>query len=272
MSAVAKQEAREVQVAPERTGNQIMPLIAQAVRDGAPMDMIRELRQMMKEEAQEQAEAEFNKAMRAAQEEMGPVAANQNNTQTRSKYADYYALDKALRPIYTRHGFSVSFNQGDDAPDGHIKVVAYVSHEAGHTRTYRADMPADGKGAKGGDVMTKTHAAGAAMSYGMRYLLKMIFNVAVGEDDRDGNAPSEPVEKITPEQRDQIIALISEARTTTENWCRVAKVEAVPDLPAKDFERAVNGLRQRIANLALKAQAQSDARSKLDQQFGGSNG
>jgi hypothetical protein len=25
------------------------------------------------------------------------------------------------------------------------------------------------------------------MSYGMRYLLKMIFNVAVGEDDNDGN-------------------------------------------------------------------------------------
>jgi hypothetical protein len=35
--------------------------------------------------------------------------------------------------------------------------------------------------------MTKTHATGAATSYGMRYLLKMIFNVAVGEDDDDGN-------------------------------------------------------------------------------------
>jgi hypothetical protein len=52
-------------------------------------------------------------------------------------------------------------------------------------------MPADGKGAKGGDVMTKTHATGAAMSYGMRYLLKMIFNVAIGEDDKDGNAPEQ---------------------------------------------------------------------------------
>jgi hypothetical protein len=48
-------------------------------------------------------------------------------------------------------------------------------------------MPSDGKGAKGGDVMTKTHATGAASQYGMRYLLKMIFNVAIGEDDNDGN-------------------------------------------------------------------------------------
>src|SRR5690606_15862485 len=49
-------------------------------------------------------------------------------------------------------------------------------------------MPADGKGAKGGDVMTKTHAAGSAMSYGQRYLLKLIFNVAIGENDDDGNS------------------------------------------------------------------------------------
>ena len=32
----------------------------------------------------------------------------------------------------------------------------------------------------------KTHAVGAGMSYGMRYLLKMIFNIAIGEDDDDG--------------------------------------------------------------------------------------
>jgi hypothetical protein len=47
-------------------------------------------------------------------------------------------------------------------------------------------MPADGKGARGNDVMTKTHATGAAITYGKRYLLGMIFNLAVTRDD-DGN-------------------------------------------------------------------------------------
>ena len=70
-----------------------------------------------------------------------------------------------------------------------MRVLCYVSHSAGHTRTYQCDMPSDGKGAKGNDVMTKTHAAGSAASYGMRYLLKMIFNIAIGEDDTDGNPP-----------------------------------------------------------------------------------
>ena len=62
-----------------------------------------------------------------------------------------------------------------------MRVVCYVSLGA-HTRKYKADMPADRKGAKGGNVITKTHATGAAMSYGMRYLLKYIFNVAIGVD------------------------------------------------------------------------------------------
>jgi hypothetical protein len=67
-------------------------------------------------------------------------------------------------------------------------VICRVSHQNGHSRTYQIDMPADGKGAKGGDVMTKTHATGSAVSYGMRYLLKMIFNIAVSDKDDDGNA------------------------------------------------------------------------------------
>ena len=134
------------------------------------------------------AEMQFNGAMSAAQREMRPVAADAENPQTRSRYASYEALDRALRPIYTQHGFGLSFDTGDAPLPELVRVLCYVTHTAGHARTYRADMPADGKGAKGGDVMTKTHAVGSAMSYGMRYLLKMIFNVAVGEDDDDGNS------------------------------------------------------------------------------------
>lgn len=153
------------------------------------------------------AEQAFNAAMSVAQSEMGRISADAENSQTRSRYATYGQLDKHLRPIYTRHGFSLSFDTGDGAPDGHLRVLAYVAHLSGHTRTYHADVPSDGKGARGGDVMTKTHAAGSAMSYGMRYLLKMIFNVAVGEDDDDGNG-AEPrgVEAVAAETAESIAA------------------------------------------------------------------
>lgn len=135
-----------------------------------------------------QAETDFNAALNSAQAQMGRIEADAKNSQTHSNYASYAALDKALRPIYTDNGFALSFDtEASQSPDL-VRVVCDVSHRGGHTKRYRMDIPADGKGAKGGDVMTKVHAAGAAMSYGQRYLLKSIFNVAVGSDDDDGNS------------------------------------------------------------------------------------
>ena len=166
----------------------LIAMIDRAARDPTvDMEKMDRLMQMYERTTARQAREAFNMAMSEAQKAMRPIAADADNPQTRSRYASYMALDKALRPIYTDHGFGLSFNTTDGAPEGYIRVVCDVTHNGGHEKPYRIDMPADGKGAKGGDVMTKTHATGAAMSYGMRYLLKMIWNVAVGEDDRDGN-------------------------------------------------------------------------------------
>ena len=133
------------------------------------------------------AEAIFHGAMADAQAEMRPVAKDADNPQTRSRYASYEQLDRAVRPIYTKHGFGLSFDTGDCSIQDWIRVLCVVTHRSGHARTFKLDMPADGKGAKGGDVMTKTHAVASAMSYGMRNMLKMIFNIAIGEGDDDGN-------------------------------------------------------------------------------------
>lgn len=155
------------------------------------VDKFERLMQMRERELARIAEAEFNAAMSAAQAEMRPVAADATNPQTRSKYASFAALDRALRPIYTKHGFAPSFDTADSQLPEHVRILCYLSHAGGYARTYKIDMPNDGKGAKGGDVMTKTHAQGAALSYGSRYLHKLIWNVAVGEDDTDGNAPTQ---------------------------------------------------------------------------------
>lgn len=133
------------------------------------------------------AEAEFNAAMSSAQSEMEAVNADSYNPSTKSRYASYGAIDADIRPVYTRHGFGLSFSTGETTQPEYVRVQCKVSHRGGHSERYHIDMPADGKGAKGGDVMTKTHAVGSAVSYGMRYLLKMIFNIAVGDADDDGN-------------------------------------------------------------------------------------
>ena len=139
---------------------------------------------------QQQALTEFNNALAEAQAEMEPVRKDCQNPQTRSKFASFFALDEAVRPIYTEQGLTVSFDTDPaNSRPGEILVLAYVSKGA-FTRTYKIMMPADGVGAKGGMVMTKTHAVGSAVTYARRYLLSAIFNIATSDSDDDGNAAS----------------------------------------------------------------------------------
>lgn len=185
------QRPQPVAQAGHEAASLLQVISAAAENPNVDIDKLERLMAMYERMQGQSKEAAFNDAMNKAQAEMGPVSRNAVNKQTSSAYATYDQLDTAVRPIYTSHGFSISFNEGEGAPEGHVRILAYVSHSAGHTRTYKADLPNDGKGAKGGDVMTKTHATGSAHSYGRRYLLKDIFNIAVGELDNDGNGDDE---------------------------------------------------------------------------------
>jgi hypothetical protein len=182
-----------------------MELLSLALSNGAAIDVIERLSALQERAMDRDAEMQFNEAMNAVQAELGRIAPDLTNPQTHSKYASFAALDKKIRPVYTKHGFSLSFDSGDSPLADTVRVLCYVSHKAGHTRKYTGPpMPSDGKGAKGGDVMTKTHATGAAMSYGARYLLKYIFNIAVGEEDNDGNGATPLAEDILVEKLDAI--------------------------------------------------------------------
>jgi len=178
----------QLEMLPVEPPRQITPmeLIQSAIQQGAGIDTIERLAKLQREMVEYQAKVEFNDAMHRAQNAMKPIGADAVNPQTKSKYASYAKLDRALRPIYSKEGFALSFNTTDSPLADHLRVLCEVT-QAGYAKMYQMDVPNDGKGAKGGDVMTKTHATGAAASYGMRYLLKMIFNVAVGESDDDGN-------------------------------------------------------------------------------------
>lgn len=150
------------------------------------VDKFERLMLMREREQARRAQVEFDAAMNLAQNEMEPVRKDAYNKQTSSKYASFEKLDEAVRPIYTKHGFGLSFDTGDAPHQEEVRMLCYVSHSGGHRQTYKLDLPADGKGAKGGDLMTRTHATVSATSYGQRVLLRLIFNIAVGGDD-DGN-------------------------------------------------------------------------------------
>lgn len=225
----------------------ILAVIERAARDpSVDIDKLKELLVIRAQIEEQGAKRAFATAMTQAQTEMRAVAADATNPQTKSKYASYFALDKALRPLYTKHGFSLSFNTGKaDVPE-YVRVICDVSHDDGRTKEYHIDMPADGKGAKGGDVMTKTHATGSAVSYGMRYLLKMIFNIAVGDDD--GNAAGNEDEYISEKQAADLKKLIEDTGGDVEKFCKFAKVEKLGDIFASRYDAAVTAINRAAAD------------------------
>jgi hypothetical protein len=228
---------------PPAEATSILAVIERACRSpDVDVDKMERLFALQERFVAKQAETAFNVALNSAQSNVGRIATDAANPQTRSRYASYAALDRVLRPAYIAQGFSLSFDTTDSPVADHIRVLCHVSHSAGHTRTYHVDMPADGKGAKGGDVMTKTHATGAAMSYGMRYLLKMIFNVAIGEDDNDGNGSHE---YIGPGQVADLEALLTEVGGDRARFLKYMKADSIQTIPLGQYQNAVAALQRK---------------------------
>lgn len=215
---------------PEIVKQEIVPvdmaMISLAIEKGAGIETIERLVALQEKMLARQAEIEFNAALNRVQAKISRVSPDLTNNQTNSKYASYAALDREVRPIYSPEGFSISFTEEDCPKADHVRIVAIVSKGA-YTRNYRKDMPADGKGAKGGDVMTKTHAAAAADSYAKRYLLKDIFNIAIGEADRDGN-------DLMPENQEQDLLLGIEEAANKEELEKAYKMAIAAGLKIQD--------------------------------------
>jgi hypothetical protein len=170
-----------------------------------------------------------------------------------ARYARYETISEAIQPIVTKHGFSLTFSEGDPSKENHIRVLCEVMHDAGHVKEYHADIPFDNVGMKGNANKTNTHAYGSTKSYGKRYLKCDIFDVALKNEDDDGNSSGKkaPAARptISPDQVKTILQLLEETGVDTERFCKIGKIEAVPDMLASDFDEAVRMLQRRKAKM-----------------------
>lgn len=251
-TAVAKREENTAVDAPHAPASQAAALFSMIERVAADpsvsVERVEQLFGLYQRMQADRAQKAFAAALVAAQTDMQPVAKDANNPQTKSRYATYDALDRALRPIYTKHGFAVSFNTEQSAIENHVRIICTVVHREGHERTYSIDMPCDGKGAKGGDVMTKTHAMASAITYGRRYLLASAFNIATTERDDDGNAAAGlgPKERITEEQAKELAEFAERANIPLQIITEHFKVQELTDLTPAQFKTAMNKVRKKL--------------------------
>jgi hypothetical protein len=235
----AKIQTTDVEVLqPASAPTSILEVIERVTRDPtADVAKLEKMLELYERVSDRQRQAEFAVAMNTAQGKIRAVGYDSDNPHTSSRYASYEALDRALRPVYSEAGFSLTFNTVPTDRAEIVRVTCRVIHTCGYFVDYSIDMPADGKGAKGGDVMTKTHATGSAVSYGMRYLLKMIWNVATGERDDDGNAAG--TEFVTEGEAADLRALATEIGVNVPAFLKVMKAETFEKIPAARYKDAL---------------------------------
>jgi hypothetical protein len=148
-----------------------------------------ELLRMQREVEHDQSRKSFNRAMASAQAEMLPVVRDAKNSHLNNRYAKLETIDAAIRPIYTRWGFSVRYGSAPSPHEGWLRITCTVAHDDGYFEENYLDAPVSLTGSQGGRMaVTPVQAIGSTVTYLRRYLLGMVWNTVLADDDDDGEA------------------------------------------------------------------------------------
>lgn len=221
-------DRREVTVANDSTA--LIAVIERAARDpNIDIDKMERLLAMQERIFARTAEAEFNAAMSDCQAEMPVIKATFENEQTGSFYAALEEIDRVAKPIYTRHGFALSFGTTDCPIEGLYRQTCKVSHRAGHSEPRFADLPLDTMGPKGTPNKTAIQGFSSSMTYGQRIITRLVFNIVIG-DDNDGNGPT-----LSKDQIAAIEARMKDVGTNKSQFLEFWRIKSLEVMPSFNF-------------------------------------
>lgn len=234
------------------SGNPLLEMISEAVRAGQSIEVIRELKNMAKELADDGARRAFETAMSSAKAEMPTIFKNRvvdfSSSKGRTHYAheDLGGIAKAVDPILGKHGLSYRFETITEART--VKVVCVVSHREGHSVRNELVAAHDESGNK-----NSIQAIGSTVTYLQRYTLKAALGLAASTDDDGSKSEQRMGAALKPEQIETIRDLIEKTDTDIQKFCETFKVEALTDLRVLDFDSAVKSLNIKLARKLSEA-------------------
>lgn len=161
-----------------------MHWLEKAIDRGADAETIGKLIELKNRMEDRLARQEFANAMKACQEEM-PVLLKDKKGQN-SSYVELDTIKLVCAHVWRRHGFSLSWGQADSPSPELTRVVVTLHHTGGHFERYQGDYPIDGRGAKGGGVMSPLQGTVSAHTYAQRDMIRLIFDLTIAGQDKDG--------------------------------------------------------------------------------------
>jgi len=222
----------------------LLSVIAQAaLNPNVDVEKMRALLELKERIDETDAKKLFHAAMIEAQEEMRPVVRNCKGDKG-SKYANLEAVDRAIRPIYTRHGFVLSFNS-KASEDGMITMSCTCMHKGGYAKEYELTGALDSAGPKGEKNKTGIQAAGSTVSYLRRYLTVMIYNIVLTDEDDDG-AQGELIGESQINHILDLLLAVGMEGAKAKPFLDFMGVKSVEDISTRDYAKAVTSLQAKL--------------------------
>lgn len=247
--AVEVRPVDQLPVAAAPTGNPLLEMISEAVRAGQPIDVIRELKDMAKELAADEARRAFDEALAAAKAEIPVIRKNRKvgfehkdkSGETNYSHEDLGEIARTVDPILSK--FGLSYRYRSQQGQGGVTVTCILSHRGGHFEETQLSAAPDNSGKKNAIQQT-----GSAITYLQRYTLKLALGLAAASDD-DGQT-SEAPETITEEQAINLNDLIDVAveeigakrPAFVQAMLKFLKADKIENIAAKDYQRAVDSI------------------------------
>jgi hypothetical protein len=254
------------------------PLLAAIIKASAdpacdPAKM-RELIAIKRELDQDAAKAAFDDAFVALQAELPSIQRDRRievrkkdargertgEIQQSTPYATFEAIMTVVKPLLTKHGFSLTFEtkpmdpifvtdgQGTQSAMERILVRGILSRK-GHQRTSEFAVRPDNSGSK-----NPTQAQGSGQSYGKRYCTIALLNIvshAPEDTDADGRegdfrhgkgnslVEAEEVETLTDEELSQLNGAMTRHKVPLAVVLKHYAIESLGDLPRRLFAAAL---------------------------------
>lgn len=236
----------------ETTTATLMNIIQRAAFDPT-VDIARleMLFQMQREVLADEAKVAFEAAMARVQSEMLPIVRSSENKQNNTRFAKLEQIDAEIRPIYTRHGFSLSFTYGDDG-NGGKEVRCDVGHNRGHIKQYKLPWVDDSTGLKGNTNKTPIMALGSTITFLRRILTCMAFNVTLTNEESPVRAEQR---FISESMKEILVGLLKETGVDTVRFLQSGNLTSLDMMLRSDYPSALRALEKTKAEMAKATQS-----------------
>jgi len=182
---------------------------------------------------------ELATALAKAQGEIENATKATNNAFFKSKYADLAECLNTVRPVFSKHGLSLS--QFPSFEGGVASVESILMHASGEWISSTASAPVSKQDAQG---------VGSATTYLRRYSLAAIAGIAQEDDDANSavgkHEKQQPVNNaisfITKDQVANIESLITELSVNKSDFLTWAKVNELSQIKTEHYEIVINRL------------------------------